>query len=255
MSARVHRLLPLSELTASTGPLISNASWIQAASAGGAAAPVAVADAAPGAAAVSIAGAKAARLAAARAAGFPVLPGWVLPAAESRPAIRAGAAAVRGGRPASARRAALGCPPDPGLAGELRAAVHSLGGRVIVRSSSPLESDPRWAGAFSSVAEVGPDDVLTAVRSCWAAAFAADPLARLDASGLPLDALELALLIQPELNPDAGGTARVTGPAAATRRPPSTLRSAGHTGPAGRTRLRHRTRCDGQPARTRARST
>ena len=86
------------------------------------------------------------------------------------------------------------------LAGELRAAVHSLGGRVIVRSSSPLEYDPRWAGAFTSVAEVGPDDVLTAVRSCWAAAFAVDPLARLDASGLPLDALELGILIQPELN-------------------------------------------------------
>jgi hypothetical protein len=209
MSARVHRLLPLSELTASAGPFISNASWTQAASAGGAAAPVAVADAAPRAAAARIAGAKAARLAAARAAGFPVLPGWVLPATESRPAIRAGAAAVRGGRPAAARRAALGCPPDPALAGELRAAVHSLGGRVIVRSSSPLESDPRWAGAFSSVAEVGPGDVVTAVRSCWAAAFAVDPLARLSACGLPLEALELGLLIQPELKPDAGGTARV----------------------------------------------
>ena len=50
---------------------------------------------------------------------------------------------------------------------------------------------------------------MTAVRSCWAAAFAVDALARLDACGLPLDALELALLIQPELQPDAGGTARV----------------------------------------------
>jgi phosphohistidine swiveling domain-containing protein len=173
MSTRRHRLLPLGDLPA------------------------------------GIAGAKAARLAAARAAGFPVLPGWVLPAAESRPAIRAGAAAVRRGRPAAARRAALGCPPDPALAGELSAAVRSLGGRVIVRSSSPLEHDPRWAGAFTSVAEVGPDDVRTAVRSCWAAAFAVDPLARLDACGLALDALELGLLIQPELRPDAGGTARV----------------------------------------------
>jgi PEP-utilising enzyme, mobile domain/Pyruvate phosphate dikinase, AMP/ATP-binding domain len=216
MSTCSHRLLSLSELTAPAGPFISNASWVQSATAGGAGPPVAVADAVPAqAAAVSMPGAKAAGLAAARAAGFPVLPGWVLPAAESRPAIRAGAAAVRGGRPAAARRAALGCPPDAALAGELRAAVHSLGGRVIVRSSSPLESDPRWAGAFSSVAEVGPDDVVTAVRSCWAAAFAVDPLARLDACGLSLDALELALLIQPELRPDAGGTARVipvTGP-------------------------------------------
>jgi len=229
MSGQLHRLLSLGELTAPASPPLPNASAIQSASAGRAGAPVAVADAAvvqaasaasagtPVAvadagvaqAAVSIAGGKAARLAAARAAGFPVLPGWVLPAAESRPAIRAGAAAVRAGRPAAARRAALGCPPGPALAGELRAAVHSLGGRVIVRSSSPLESDPRWAGAFSSIAEVGPGDVVTAVRSCWAAAFAVDPLARLDACGLPLDALELALLIQPELNPDAGGTARI----------------------------------------------
>ncbi len=229
----LHRLLPLGELTAPAGPFISNASWVQAASAGGAAAPVAVADAVTAQATVtSIAGAKAARLAAARAAGFPVLPAWVLPAAESRPAIRAGAAAVCGGRPAAARRAALGCPPDAALAGELRAAVHSLGGQVIVRSSSPLESDPRWAGAFSSVAEVGPGDVLTAVRSCWAAAFAVDPLARLDACGLPLDALELALLIQPELNPDAGGTARVipvTGPA----RPGGPAKTTSPGGPVG----------------------
>ena len=76
---------------------------------------MAVADAGQArATAASMAGAKAARLAAARAAGFPVLPGWVLPAAESRPAIRAGAAAVRGGRPAAARRAALALPAGPG---------------------------------------------------------------------------------------------------------------------------------------------
>ena len=218
MNARRRRLLPLGELTAPAGLTIPNASWIQVAPAGGAGSPVTVADAtAPRAAVASIAGAKAARLAVARAAGFPVLPGWVLPAAESRPAIRAGAAAVRGGRAAAARRAALSRPPDPELAGELRAAVCSLGGRVIVRSSSPLERDPRWAGAFSSVAEVGPDDVLTAVRSCWAAAFAPDPLARLESCGLPLDALELGILIQPELRPAAGGTARVTPAAGATR--------------------------------------
>jgi phosphoenolpyruvate synthase/pyruvate phosphate dikinase len=206
MSTRIRRLLPLSELTAPASPAILNASWNQGVTAGRAG---------------SLAGAKAARLAAAWAAGFPVLPGWVLPAAESRPAIRAGAAAVDGGRPAAARRAALSCLPDPQLAGELRAVVHSLGGRVIVRSSSPLEDDPRWAGAFSSVAEVGPGDVVTAVRSCWAAAFAVDPLARLASGGLPLDALELGLLIQPELRPAAGGTARVTPATGTTATQPS----------------------------------
>ena len=87
----------------------------------------------------------------------------------------------RGGR-AAARRAppragaAASCPPGPELAAELQEAVRLLGGRVIVRSSSPLERDQRWAGAFASVAEVGPPDVATAVRSCWASAFAVDPL-------------------------------------------------------------------------------
>jgi phosphohistidine swiveling domain-containing protein len=141
-------------------------------------------------------------------AGAPVLPGWVVPCAQSRPALAVAAAAVRGGDPAAARRAALSCPLDPTLRDELAVAVAGLGGRVIVRSSSPLEHDPLWSGAFSSIAEVGPQDAETAVRSCWAAAFAADPLARLEASGLAPEALELALVIQPELRPDAGGTAR-----------------------------------------------
>jgi pyruvate,water dikinase len=155
-------------------------------------------------------GAKAARLSAAARAGLPVLPGWVVPCAEARPALRAAAAAVRRGDPAAARRAALACPLDALLGSELAEAVAGLGGRVIVRSSSPLESDPRWSGAFSSIAEVGVRDVATAVRSCWASAFAADPLARLRACGLSPEALELGLVIQPELRPGAGGKARVT---------------------------------------------
>jgi pyruvate,water dikinase len=179
-----------------------------------------------GAISAGVAGAKAARLSAALDAGFPVLPGWVVPSAESRPAVRAGAAAVRAGHPEAGRRAALSCPPDPVLAAELREAVSRLGGRVIVRSSSPLESDPRWSGAFSSVAEVGPEDAATAVRSCWAAAFAVDPLARLESSGLVLDALELGILIQPELRPTAGGVARVT-PATGTDSPARMTPAAG----------------------------
>jgi hypothetical protein len=156
-------------------------------------------------------GAKAAQLARAAAAGLAVLPGWVVPVAEGRPALSAGAAAIRQGQPAAARRAVLGRRLDERLASELREAVAMLGGRVVVRSSSPLESDPRWSGAFSSVAEVGPDDVVAAVRSCWASAFAVDPLARLAACSLPPEALELGILVQPEIRPAAGGVARVTG--------------------------------------------
>jgi phosphohistidine swiveling domain-containing protein len=181
-------------------------------------------------AAAQLAGDKAAQLARAAAAGLAVLPGWVVPVAEGRPALSAGAAAVRAGRPAAARRAVLGQRLDDDLAAELRKAVTRLGGRVIVRSSSPLEGDPRWSGAFSSVAEVGADDVVAAVRSCWASAFAVDPLGRLAACGLPPEALELGVLLQPEIRPAAGGVARVT-PAADAAGPEVTVEGVpGHPG-------------------------
>ena len=169
--------------------------------------------AAAGPSAASRFGAKAARLAAALRSGLPVLPGWVVPVGEGRPAAQAGADALAAAGPPAGRRAVLALTLDPELRAELRTAVQLLGGRVIVRSSSPLESDARWSGAFSSVTEVGPDDVAAAVRSCWAAAFAVDPLERLAASGLPTTALELGLVIQPQLRPDTGGVARVTGAA------------------------------------------
>jgi phosphoenolpyruvate synthase/pyruvate phosphate dikinase len=108
------------------------------------------------------------------------------------------------------RIAALGVPVEPGLEGELKGVVDELGGRVIVRSSSVLEGDSGWAGAFSSVMGVGRDEVAGAVRSCWASAFAPDPLRRAEAYGVALEALELAVLVQPEIVPEAGGVARVT---------------------------------------------
>jgi Pyruvate phosphate dikinase, AMP/ATP-binding domain len=156
-------------------------------------------------------GAKAASLARARRAGLPVLPGWVVTTAAARPALSAGAAAIRSGGTGPGRRAVLAHSMDRGLADGLVRVASDLGGRVIVRSSSPLEDDPRWSGAFSSVAEVGPGDMVTAVRSVWASAFAVDPLRRLAGCGLDPDDLDLAVLVQPEIRPEAGGTARVTG--------------------------------------------
>lgn len=160
---------------------------------------------------VEHAGYKAARLAAAQRAGLPVLPGWVVPVAEGSRAISAGADAVRANGLAAGRMTVLGRSIDSALSEELRCAVDRLEGKVIVRSSSPLEGDGRWAGAFSSVTGVGRDDVVTAVRSCWASAFAVDPLERLEECGLVPGDLELGVLIQPEISPAAGGVARVTG--------------------------------------------
>ena len=153
-------------------------------------------------------GVKAARLGAATRAGLPVLPGWVVPVGLGTSATGAGVAAVRANGVAAGRVAVLAQTLDPALVEELRLAVDELGGRVIVRSSSPLEGDARWAGAFSSVTGVGREDVAAAVRSCWASAFAVDPLRRLEQCGLELDALQLGVLVQPEIVPEAGGVAR-----------------------------------------------
>jgi pyruvate,water dikinase len=158
-------------------------------------------------------GYKAARLAAALQAGLPVLPGFVVPVLEGRRVMGAGADAVRARGLAAGRVAVLAQVLEAALARELCAAADGLGGRVIVRSSSPLEGDGRWAGAFSSVTGVGREDVAAAVRSCWASAFALDPLRRLEGCGLALEALELAVLVQPEIAPEAGGVARTTGDA------------------------------------------
>jgi phosphoenolpyruvate synthase/pyruvate phosphate dikinase len=154
-------------------------------------------------------GFKAERLARALDAGLPVLPGWVVPVSAGRGAMEAGTAALRVHGVGAGRVAVLGVAVEAGLEEELRGVVDELGGQVIVRSSSPLEGDPVWAGAFSSVTGVAPDDVAGAVRSCWASAFAPDPLGRLDERGLPLEALEVAVLVQPEIMPKAGGVARI----------------------------------------------
>jgi phosphoenolpyruvate synthase/pyruvate phosphate dikinase len=154
-------------------------------------------------------GFKAARLGAAARAGLPVLPGWVVPVGLGKSAMGAGVDAIRANGVGAGRVAVLGQSLDTALAAELRGVVDVLGGRVIVRSSSQLEGDARWAGAFSSVTGVGPDDVASAVRSCWASAFAVDPLRRLEECELGLEALELAVLVQPEIVPEAGGVARV----------------------------------------------
>ncbi|MBO0877412.1 MAG: hypothetical protein J2P19_28875 [Pseudonocardia sp.] len=157
-----------------------------------------------------VAGGKAARLARARTAGLPVLPGYVVPVTAAEEPMRVGRTALATAGVARRAVAASGRTHiDATLRAPLRDAVARLGGRVIVRSSSPLESDPGWAGAFSTLTEIGTNDASIAVASCWASAFAPDALDRLERCGLSLEALTLGVLLQPELRPVSGGTARV----------------------------------------------
>ncbi|MGH3341746.1 MAG: PEP/pyruvate-binding domain-containing protein [Carbonactinosporaceae bacterium] len=158
-------------------------------------------------------GAKAAALARARQAGLPVVAGYVVPVAEGHDAMRAGREARERSGDAAARRASLGVQVDAALGEELRTAVERLGGRVVVRSSSPLENDHRWSGAFSSLNEIGPDDAAVAVRSCWASVFGVDPLERAERCGVDPAHAGMGVLVQRELAPSAGGVARVEGDA------------------------------------------
>ena len=161
----------------------------------------------------SVVGAKAERLARALQAGLPVLPGWVLPVAEGAPALAAGIAAARDGGMPAGRQAVLARPRDQVLTEQLQEAVRQLAGQVVVRPSSPLDGDPRWSRAFSPSTGVGAADIASAVRLCWASAFGVRALERLAVCGQRVEDLGLAVLLQPEIRPTAGGFAHVEMPA------------------------------------------
>src|SRR5262245_1213762 len=155
-----------------------------------------------------VAGAKAAGLAAAGAAGLPTLPGVVVPVEESAGVVDAAATALRDSPISRARLAAMTVQPDDELVAELDDRSRRYPQPLIVRSSSPLEADGTWSGAFSSFHGVGADELATAVRGCWGSAFQVGVLERARHAGVDPRRLGLAVLVQPELTPDIGGTAR-----------------------------------------------
>ncbi|HEX6843908.1 MAG TPA: PEP/pyruvate-binding domain-containing protein [Actinomycetota bacterium] len=164
----------------------------------------------PRALAPGVVGAKAAGLARAMAAGLPVLPGWVVPASAGASAIAEGASVLaRGGSAAAACLAINGLDLDPKLLDAARDALAVAGGRGIVRSSSDVEADPRWSGAFATYLDVGAEDMATGIRGCWASVFTRDVLERADEEGIEPASIEMSVLLQPWVSFEAGGTASV----------------------------------------------
>lgn len=157
----------------------------------------------------TIVGAKAARLAVARRAGLPALPGVVIPVEASRDALRSGVEALEQGGSGRARLAMMSTEVGTELLDALRSATSELGAPVIVRSSSPMEGDTAWSGTFSSLEDIGPDDLRTAVRGVWASAFTVHAVERYEAIGFEPDDVELAVLVQPQIDPECGGSARL----------------------------------------------
>ncbi len=157
----------------------------------------------------TIVGAKAARLAVARRAGLPALPGVVIPVEASRDALRAGVQALEQGGSGRARLAMMSTDVGPEMLDALSSAMRELGPTVIVRSSSPMEGDTAWSGTFSSLEDIGPDDLRTAVRGVWASAFTVHAVERYEAIGFEPEEVELAVLVQPQIDPECGGSARL----------------------------------------------
>jgi hypothetical protein len=159
----------------------------------------------------AVVGWKAAALARARRRGLPVLPGYVLPTSAATDALLTGASVLQQRGSGAARRAVYAAEVPPGIATRGHELVTELGRVAIARSSSPLEADPTWAGALSSITEVGPADVETAIRSCWASTFTADAVERMHAQQIAPDRLRIAVLFQRQVRAEFGGTAYVDG--------------------------------------------
>ena len=184
-----------------------------------------------------VSGAKAATLARARSLGHPVLEGVVVPSGAATPSLQAGVKALAEGGSGAARLAVMALDVDDDLVRALREAVERLGTPVVVRSSSRVEDSGDFAGAFSSFDGVGPDEVRTAVRGVWASPFSVDALERCEAANVPVEELALAVLVQPEIVPLFGGSAKVRPDGrveiVATRGAPAILMSGWDSGSAG----------------------
>jgi phosphohistidine swiveling domain-containing protein len=156
------------------------------------------------------AGHKAARLAAALHHGLPVLAGIVVPVGVSADLLESAAREVAGCGVHAGRLAVMeSAVPDLTA---LRAHIKELGDDLVVRSSSPLEAAPEYAGAFASYVGVTTSEIATAVRGVWASALTERTLTgggRLNtADG---EGPRMAVLVQAQVHPSFSGTARVSG--------------------------------------------
>ncbi|MDE0195034.1 MAG: hypothetical protein OXP08_05740, partial [bacterium] len=158
---------------------------------------------------VSTVGAKAANLARARRAGLPALDGFVVTLAASAGPLRRAAAELARRGSGAARMVLLRDELDEALAAEIAEVAAELAEPLIARSSSALEGEGTWAGAFASLPELRREEVPKALRSVWSAMFTIEALERFEAVGIEPGSAGMGVLVQSELTPDCGGAATV----------------------------------------------
>jgi len=157
----------------------------------------------------AVVGAKAATLAAARRAGLPVLPGFAIGVGAAHPALAVAEEALQDGNSGRARLVLAGYQLPAQLQDQLDISAVGLGEHLVVRSSSPIEGEALWSGAFASYAQITADELHVAVRGCWASWFTEDALRRAAESGIRPGEIGMAVLVQSEIVPEFGGVARV----------------------------------------------
>jgi len=161
----------------------------------------------------AFAGGKAVNLAELIGAGFPVPDGFCVGTpAYAQAADTAGIAALLDGPdlPARARDALLATPIPDDVAAAVTAAYLALGGGVpvAVRSSATAEDLPgaSFAGQQDTYLNVvGADDVLDAVRRCWASLWTDRAVAYRADAGIPHAGTQLAVVVQRMVDARAAG--------------------------------------------------
>ncbi|MGH9086524.1 MAG: PEP/pyruvate-binding domain-containing protein, partial [Acidimicrobiales bacterium] len=152
-------------------------------------------------------GAKAGRLAQARRRGLPVLPGFVvLPEPGSDLVAELLPEVDQRGPHAVSLSLMERVPEDVDLSGAVAAAAR-VGPSLVARSSSVVEDDPVWSGAFSSFLDLQPEQVTTAVAGCWASTLTPSVLELCERTGLEPAAVCPGVLVQSMVEPQASGTA------------------------------------------------
>ena len=158
---------------------------------------------------VSLVGAKAASLARARRAGLAALDGFVVTLAASAEPLQQAATELARRGSGAARMTVLRSDLDETLVAEIAEAAAGLAEPLIARSSSALEGEGTWAGAFASLPELHRDEVPKALRSVWSGMFTLEALERFEAVGIEPGTAGMGVLVQTELAPDCGGAAIV----------------------------------------------
>lgn len=151
-------------------------------------------------------GGKAAALAIARSAGASVLPGFAVEGSASCSHLRLGAETLIERGSGGARLAVAGAPLV--FAEELVSAGAVLGDHLVARSSTILEGAGEWSGAFTSYVGIAPSELPKAVAGCWASAFSVAALERQEAAGIEPGSFPMSVLVQPAIEPAAGGWAQ-----------------------------------------------